>query len=141
MSRFNKLSHAIWYCQYHIVWKPKYRYKILTGSLKVEVEKCIRMFAEQLSSKIEELNVQVDHVHMVIMVPPKISISELVGTIKGRCAIRIFKNFPKLRQKLYWGNHFWAPGYCVDTVGLDFEKICKYVRYQEKKERYLEVRG
>ena len=141
MSRFNKLSHAIWYCQYHIVWTPKYRYKILVGPVKVEVEKCIRMFAEDLRCEIAELNVQIDHVHLVIMVPPKISISTLFGTIKGRCAIRVFNKFPYLRQKLYWGNHFWSPGYCVDTIGLDFEKICKYVKYQEAKEKHLEIKG
>ena len=69
------------------------------------------------------------------MVPPKVSISELIGTLKGRTAIRVFKKFPYLKNKPYWGNHFWAPGYCVDTVGLDAEKILKYVKYQEQKEQ------
>jgi putative transposase len=69
------------------------------------------------------------------MVPPKVSISKLMGTVKGRTAIRVFKTFPYLRQKPYWGNHFWAKGYCVDTVGLDEEMIRKYVKHQEKHER------
>jgi len=69
------------------------------------------------------------------MVPPKVSISDLMGTVKGRTAIRVFKQFPYLKGKPYWGNHFWAKGYCVDTVGLDAEMIRKYVQYQEKKER------
>ena len=85
-----------------------------------------------------ELNVQRDHVHLVIMVPPKISISELMGRLKGRTAIRILKKHPELRKKRYWGNHFWAPGYCVDTIGLDEEAIRRYVRFQEKKEREVE---
>ena len=72
------------------------------------------------------------------MVPPKVSISNLVGTLKGRTAIRVLKQFPKLRVKPYWGNHFWAPGYCVDSVGLDAEMIRKYVKYQEKRERHEE---
>ena len=85
-----------------------------------------------------ELNVQVDHIHMLVMVPPKVSISKLMGTVKGRSAIRIFKKFPYLRQKPYWGNHFWAPGYCVDTIGMDEDKIRRYVKYQEKHERLNE---
>ena len=72
------------------------------------------------------------------MVPPKVSISELMGRLKGRSAIRILKNHPKLRKKRYWGNRFWAPGYCVDTVGMDAEMIRRYVRYQEKHEKKVE---
>jgi len=102
--------------------------------LKAEVENCIRLFSEKLGCKIEELNVQDDHVHMLVMVPPKISISRYVGTIKGRSAIRLFTKFPQLRQKPYWGNHFWARGYCIDTVGLDLEKIRKYVKYQQERD-------
>ena len=72
------------------------------------------------------------------MVPPKVSISELVGTLKGRSAIRVFKQFPYLKEKPYWGNHFGAPGYCVDTVGLDAEMIRAYVKHQEDRERRSE---
>jgi putative transposase len=141
MSRFRRLAHAIWYSHYHIVWVPKYRFRILTGDIKFEVEECIRQFSNYLKCEIDELNVREDHVHLLAMVPPKISISEYVGTIKGRAAIRIFAKFPELRQKPYWGNHFWARGYCVDTVGLDLEKIRKYVKYQEMKEKQLEIKG
>jgi putative transposase len=88
-----------------------------------------------------ELSVQADHVHLVAMVPPKRSISDLMGIVKGRSAIRIFKSFPYLRRKPYWGNHFWAPGYCVDTIGLDEAMIRKYVRYQEKREKHQEQLG
>lgn len=138
MSRFHKLTHTIWHCQYHIIWTPKYRYRILKGNIKIELERCISNFSEQLNCKIIELNVQDDHVHLIIMIPPKISVSKYVGTIKGRSAIRIFSNFPNLRTRPYWGNHFWADGYCVDTIGLDLEKVQKYVKYQEKKEKYFE---
>ena len=85
-----------------------------------------------------ELSVQVDHVHVVCMIPPKLSISDYVGIVKGRTAIRVLKKYPDLKKRPYWGNHFWAKGYCVDTVGLDAEKIRMYVKYQEAKERQQE---
>ena len=138
MSRFRKLSHTIWHCQYHIVWVPKYRFRILTGLVAQEVERCIRAFSERLGAEIVELNVQHDHVHLLAMVPPKTSISEFMGTIKGRTAIRVFNKFRNLKSRPYWGNHFWARGYCVDTVGLDAEKIRKYLKYQEDKEKRSE---
>ena len=81
------------------------------------------------------MNVQVDHVQMLVKVPPKLSISVLMGVLTGRTAIWLFNVFPSLRKKPYWGNHFWAKGYCVDTVGLTSEMIQKYVRFQEKEEQ------
>ena len=139
MSRFRKLSQTVWHCQYHIIWVPKYRYRILTDKIAVDVEKCIRTFSEQQGSEIIELSVQVDHVHILVMVPPKVSISGFVGTVKGRTAIRILNKYRELKQKPYWGNHFWARGYCVDTVGLDSEMVQKYINYQETKERESET--
>ena len=136
MSRFRMLSHAIWHCQYHIIWVPKYRYRILKGPVGVEVHNCIRVFSGQKECKVIELNIQEDHVHLICMVPPKVTISDLMGTLKGRTAIRVFKKFPYLKKKPYWGNHFWASGYCVDTIGLDEDMIRKYIKYQEKKERH-----
>ncbi len=138
MSRFRKLSQTIWHCQYHIVWVPKYRFRVLKGSIAEEVATCIRIFSDQLGCEITEMNVQVDHVHLLVMVPPKVSVSGFVGTIKGRTAIRVLNKFRKLKEKPYWGNHLWARGYCVDTVGLDAEMIQKYVKYQENKERAAE---
>ena len=140
MSRFKKLSHALWHCHYHIVWTPKYRHRILADKVKEAVETAIRIFSEKLKCTIVEMNVQLDHVHLLVMVPPKISISVFMGTIKGRSAIAIFKQFPHLRQRPYWGNHFWARGYCVDTVGLDLEMIQRYVKYQEKMEKLEEAK-
>ncbi len=135
MSRFRKLSQTIWHCQYHIVWVPKYRFKILTGKIAREVENCIRAFSEQQGAEIIELNIQIDHVHLLVMVPPKVSISNFAGTLKGRTAIRIFNKFKDLKNKPYWGNHFWARGYCVDTVGLDSEMIQKYIKHQDDKDK------
>jgi putative transposase len=110
----------------------------LTGKVADEVNLCIRAFSEQQGAEIIELNIQIDHVHLLVMVPPKISISNYVGTLKGRSAIRVFNKFRHLKHKPYWGNHFWTKGYCADTVGLDEEKIRKYVKYQENKEKQLE---
>ena len=138
MSRFRKLSQTIWHCQYHIVWVPKYRHRILSGEIAREVENLIRAYSHQQKCEIVELNVQIDHVHLLVMIPPKLSISNYMGALKGKTAIRILNRFKKLRQKPYWGNHFWAKGYCVDTVGLDSEQIRKYVQYQEKQEKRME---
>jgi REP-associated tyrosine transposase len=119
MSRFRKLSQTIWHCQYHFVWTPKYRYRILEGEIARDVEACLRGFSERFGCEVIEINVQLDHVHLLAMVPPKVSISDYLGTIKGRTAIRILNKYKHLRQKPYWGNRFWSRGYCVDTVGLD----------------------
>jgi putative transposase len=129
MSRFRKLSHTIWHCQYHLVWVPKYRFRILSGEVSYEVGRCIRSFSEQKHCEIIEMNIQVDHVHLIVMVPPKLSISDYAGIVKGRTAIRVFYKFRHLKRKPYWGNHFWAKGYCVNTVGLYEEKIRIYVNY------------
>ncbi len=101
MSRFRKLSHSIWHCQYHIVWVPKYRFRILTGPVAGEVSRCIRVFSEQKGAEVVELNVQIDHVHLLVLVPPKIAVSSFVGVIKGRTAIRVFNKFRNLKQKPY----------------------------------------
>lgn len=138
MSKYKKLSHVIYYHVYHIVWTPKYRYKILRGPLKDFVEVQLRMLCEWKRVEIMEMNIQSDHVHIVLSVPPKISISQLMGILKGKTAIKVFKSFPHLKKKPYWGNHFWARGYCSSTVGLDEEKIRKYVKYQEQQEKLAE---
>jgi len=138
MSRFGKIAHVLWHCQYHLIWVPKYRYKIMEGEMKTELNRCIRQFCEQKHCIVQELNIQSDHVHMIVLVPPKVSISDLMGILKGRSAIRMFSHCPTLKTKPYWGNHFWADGYCVDTVGVNEEMIRQYVRYQEKQERKME---
>ena len=134
MSRFRKLSQTIWHCQYHLAWTPKYLYRILEGRIDDLVGYCIRADSEQLDCEVVELNVQIDHVHLISMVPPKISIS-VSQDYEGRTSIRVLNPYRKLRQKPYWGNHFWSKGYCVDTVGLDSDMIQEYVKYQEAKER------
>jgi len=138
MSRFRRLSQTIWHCQYHVVWVPKYRFRVLIGEIAQEVENCVRAFSEQQGGEIVELSIQPDHVHMLVFVPPKVSISNFIGTIKGRTAIRVLNKYRRLKKKPYWDNHFWARGYCVDTVGLDEEMVRKYVKYQEMQEKRSE---
>jgi len=133
MSRFMKLAHVIWHCQYHIVFVPKYRYRVLKGDIGKFVYGCIISNVERSGGIIVELNIQEDHVHLLVKLPPKISVSQLVGRVKGKTAIAVFQKFPSIRTKKYWGNHFWSSGYCVDTVGLDTELIRKYVKYQDDK--------
>lgn len=127
MSRFQKLSHVLWHCQYHLVWTPKYRYRTLTGPINKEAHNCVNIFSDQLGCEIVELNIKADHIHLITNVPPKVSISQLMGTLKGRTAIRVFKQFPHLKKRHYRGNHFWAKGYCVDAIGLNPEMVRNYV--------------
>jgi putative transposase len=138
MSKYRKLAHAIYQCTYHVVWVPKYRYRILTGAVQEAMDRDIRVLCGWKDVEVLELNVQVDHVHLVASIPPKLSVSAFMGFLKGKLAIKVFKSYPKLRQKPYWGNHFWARGYFVSTVGVDEELIRRYVRHQEEQERQEE---
>ena len=138
MSKYRKLSHVVYKCDYHIVWVPKYRYRILTGDIKTLVEGDVRMLCEWKGCEVQELSVQEDHIHLLVSIPPKVSVSELMGIVKGKLAIKLFKSYPVLKKKTYWGNHFWARGYFVSTVGLDEDMIRRYVKYQEKQEREAE---
>jgi len=106
VSRFRKLSHTIWHCQYHITWVPKYRFQILTGAIGQSVADGVQANCGYGGTEVVELNVQKDHVHLIVMVPPKLSISDLMGRVKGQTSMKIFKQFRHLRKKPYWGNHF-----------------------------------
>lgn len=99
------------------------------------MQNCVQVYSSRIGCQVVELNVQADHVHLLVKVPPKVSIAQLMGVVKGKSALRLFTRFPYLKQKPYWGNHFWAKGYCVDTVGVDAEMIRKYVKHQEKQEQ------
>ena len=138
MAKWKKLSHVVYQCSYHIVWCPKYRFRIMKGQVGKYLEQRIESLCEWKQVEILELNVMEDHIHMVVTIPPKISISVLMGILKGKTAISLFKSYPALKKKPYWGNHFWSRGYCVSTVGLDEEKIRRYVKYQEENERLEE---
>jgi len=138
MPKWKKLAHVIYQCSYHIVWTPKYRYRILEGDIAKMVEHKIKAVCEWKGIEILELNLRKDHVYMVATIPPRISISEAMGIIKRKTAIALFKWHTNLKEKPYWGNHFWSRGYCVTTIGMDEEKIRRYVKYQEDREKQEE---
>ena len=137
MNQFKRLAHAVWQCKYHIVWCPKYRFRILRGKVGKSVREIIRQLCKWRNIEILEGNIQIDHIHLVLSIPPKYSVSEAVGFLKGKSAIKIFDFNHELKRR-YWGRHFWAKGYCVSTIGLDEEQIRKYVRYQLHKDKMSE---
>ena len=137
VKQFKRLAHAVWQCKYHVVWCPKYRYRILRGELGKTVRDIIRQLCEWKKIEILEGNIQIDHIHLVLEIPPKYSISEAVGFLKGKSAIKLFDFHLELKRR-YWGRHFWAKGYCVSTVGLDEVQIRNYVRYQIHKDKQAE---
>ena len=137
MSDFKRLAHAVWQCKYHIVWCPKYRFKILKGDIRRSLWMIIKQLCEWRNIEILEGNVQEDHVHLVLSIPPKYSVSEAVGFLKGKSAIKVFDMHHELKRR-YWGRHFWSRGYCVSTVGLDEDKIKKYVKWQRHKDKVME---
>ena len=138
MSRFGKLIHTIYECKYHIVICPKYRYRVLKDEIAEYVRQQYYRLADQKDQvEILEMNVQTDHVHMILSIPPKYSVSSIMGFLKGKTSINLFHRYEKLGKR-YWGRHFWSRGYCESTVGLDEEMIRKYVKYQEEKEKEIE---
>ena len=137
--QFQRLSHTIYECKYHIVFCPKYRYRILKDEIAEYTSQQIYRLCEQKDRvEVLELNIQVDHVHMVISMAPKYAGSDFMGYLKGKLAMRIFQRYEKLGRR-YWGRHLWSRGYCISTVGIDEEQIRKYVKWQEKREKEIEA--
>ena len=134
MNQFRKLSHVVWQCKYHVVWCPKYRFRILKGEIGQSIRAVIRQLCDWRRIEIVEGSVQIDHIHLILSIPPKYSVSEAIGFLKGKSAIKIFDMNQELKRR-YWGRHFWAKGYCVSTIGLNEEQIRQYVRWQLHKDR------
>ena len=126
-------SHTVYNIEYHFVWVTKYRYKVLTGDVALRVRELVRQTCEIFEIKILKGVVSKDHVHILVSAPPHMAPSEIMRRIKGRSSSRLFEEFPLLKKR-YWGRHFWAKGYCVSPVGLDEEKIKKYVTWQLDKD-------
>jgi putative transposase len=134
-KRFKRLSHSIYECKYHIVFCPKYRYRIFTDDIVEYTRQQIYQLCRQKELlEILELNVKSDHIHLVMSIPPKYSVSNTMGYLKGKLALKLFERYEHLGRR-YWGRHIWSRGYCVSTVGLDEEKIRLYVKWQEKKDK------
>jgi putative transposase len=137
MDEFESLSHTRWDCKYHIVFIPKCRRKLLYGNLRQHLGEIFRKLASQKESRIEEGHLMPDQVHMMISIPPKYSVSQVVGYIKGKSAIHLARVYAE-RRRNYVGQHFWARGYFVSTVGRDEEMIREYIRNQEVEDARLE---
>jgi putative transposase len=134
------LSHTKWDCKYHVVFIPKYRRKALYTELRRHLGEVFRSLAGQKECRIEEGHVMPDHVHMLLSIPPKYSVAQVVGFIKGKSAIHVARTFMG-RRKNYTGQHFWARGYYVSTVGRDDAVIREYIRTQEVEDRRLDQLG
>jgi putative transposase len=137
-KRFKKLSHTVYECKYHIVICPKYRFRIFKDDIaEYAKQRAIILCHQKELVEVLELNVQLDHIHLVMSIPPKYALSSVMGFLKGKLSLRLFQRYEKLGKR-YWGRHLWARGYCVSTVGLNEQQIREYVKWQEKKEKEIE---
>ena len=127
MNDSKSLSHTKWNCKYHIVFAPKYRRQIIYGKIKVDIGKIIRQLCEMKKVEIHEAEACPDHIHLLVSIPPHLSVSQFVGYLKGKSALMIFDRHANLKYR-YGNRHFWCRGYYVDTVGRNKERIADYIR-------------
>jgi putative transposase len=137
MDTYQSLNHTKWDCKYHVVFIPKCRRKTLYEELRQPLTEVFHQLARQKESRIEEGHMMRDHVHMMISIPPKYAVSQVVGFIKGKSAIHLARVYGE-RKRNFVGQHFWARGFFVSTVGRDEEMIRQYIRNQEKEDQRLE---
>ena len=137
MDEFESLSHSKWECKHHVVFIPKCRRKTLYGQLKKHLGEVLRKLAQQRESEILEGHLMPDHVHMLISIPPKYAVSQVVGFIKGKSAIHLARVYGE-RKRSFVGHHFWARGYFVSTVGRDEAVIREYIKHQEHEDTRLD---
>jgi putative transposase len=137
MTQLNSLAHTKWVCKYHLVWIPKYGKQKLFGDLRRELGPVLRELAQHRESEIEEGHLMSDHEHILITIPPKYAVSQVVGYIKGKSALHIARTYMG-RQRNFTGEHFWARGYYVSTIGLDEEVVRQYIQNQEAEDRRLD---
>ena len=137
MDEYDSLSHSKWECKYHVVFIPKCRRKTLYLQLRKYLGEVFRKLAGQEESRIEEGHLLADHVHMLIAIPPKYAVSQVIGFIKGKSAIHLARVYGERKQN-FVGQHFWARGYFVSTVGRDETAIREYIRYQEQEDQRLD---
>ncbi len=137
MDAFESLSHTKWECKYHVVFIPKLRRKVLYGQLRKHLGEVFRKLAVQKESRIEEGHLLPDHVHMMLSIPPKYAVSQVVGYIKGKSAIHLARVYGEQKRN-FVGQHFWARGYFVSTIGRDEKVIREYIRSQEIEDQKLD---
>ena len=134
------LSHTKWNCSYHIIFSPKYRRKAIYGKLRRDIGRYLRRLCEYKGVEIVEANACPDHIHMLVKIPPKISVSSFMGYLKGKSSLMIFEEHANLKYN-YGNRHFWAEGYYVSTVGLNKATIKKYIQNQEEEDRLKDKRS
>jgi putative transposase len=137
MDDYESLSHTKWECKYHVVFIPKYRRKVLYGELRRCLGEVFRKLAVQKESRIEEGHLMPDHVHMMISIPPKYAVSQVVGFIKGKSAIHLARTYGE-RKRNFVGQSFWARGFFVSTVGRDEAAVREYIKNQEQEDKRLD---
>jgi len=130
----SSLSHTRWDCKYHIVFIPKYRRKAIYGKLRADIGQILRQLCDYKGVEIIEANACSDHIHMLVKIPPKLSVSQFMGYLKGKSSLMIFDRHANLKYK-YGNRHFWAKGYYVSTVGLNKATIAKYIKEQEDEDK------
>ena len=131
------LSHTKWRCKYHIVFAPKYRRRIIYGKLRGDIGKILRQLCSRKNVEILEANACIDHIHMLVSIPPKLSVAEFMGYLKGKSSLIIFERHAQLKYR-YGNRKFWCKGYYVDTVGRNKEVIKKYIREQLQEDMVAE---
>ena len=129
MTDTNSLSHSKWNCKYHIVFAPKYRRQVIYAKIKADIGQILRKLCEIKKVEILEANACPEHIHMLLKIPPNLSVAQFMGYLKGKSSLMIFDRHANLKYK-YGNRHFWCRGYYVDTVGRNEEKIAEYVRNQ-----------
>jgi putative transposase len=137
MNDYESLKHTRWECKYHVIFIPKWRKKQIYGHLRKDLGTVLRELARHKESKVEEGHLMADHVHMLVSIPPKFSVAQVVGYIKGKSAIHIARTYMGKRQN-FVGQHFWARGYFVSTVGRDEDTVREYIRKQEIEDERLD---
>ena len=133
----DSLAHTKWNCKYHIVFAPKYRRQVIYGKIKADIGKMLRKLCEYKQIEILEAEACKDHIHMLISVPPKYSISQIMGYLKGKSSLMIFEKYANLKYK-YGNRHFWCRGFYVDTVGRNKKAIAEYIRNQLQEDKEAE---
>ena len=140
MSQVRSLSHSRWECQFHVVFTPKYRKKVIFGQIRQDLGDVMHELARQRDSRIVEGHLMSDHVHMLIEIPPKHAVAKVIGYIKGKSAIYIARRYAE-RKRNFAGHGFWARGYFVSTVGRDEGKVREYIRHQESDDQRMDQLG
>ncbi len=140
MSGYKRSNHTEWSCKYHIIFIPKYRKKVLYGKLRDDLGAVFKRLAHQKECEIEEGHLMSDHVHMMVSIPPKYSVASVVGFVKGKSAIWIARNYGE-RKRNFVGQHFWARGYFVSTVGRDEDRVRTYIESHEVEDQRIDQLG